>query len=144
MHLDLKLQDLQLVSLSDKLLRKPQAVLANIRKRNEARWGEGGGSEVFENRKEHLRHRLQRAISPMKELKKIQATEVGWQRLLLSLYIESHGQDWLPPFDVDVASSILGNDAAAWSAPLPLSQMSVATGSQPMRFPDFTRGEWAK
>jgi hypothetical protein len=52
----------------------------------------------------------------MKELKKIQATEVGWQRLLLSLYIESHGQDWLPPFDVDVASSILGNDATAWSA----------------------------
>lgn len=33
-------------------------------------------------------------------------------------------------------------DAAAWSAPLPLSQMSVARGSQPMRFPDFTRGNW--
>lgn len=41
-----------------------------------------------------------------------------------------------PDFDV--------YDAAAWSAPLPLSQMSVATGSQPMRFPDFTRGEWSK
>ena len=39
-----------------------------------------------------------------------------------------------PDFDV--------YDAAAWSAPLPLSQMSVATGSQPMRFPDFTRGNW--
>jgi predicted dehydrogenase len=33
-------------------------------------------------------------------------------------------------------------DAAAWSAPLPLSQMSVARGSNPMRFPDFTRGNW--
>jgi hypothetical protein len=41
-----------------------------------------------------------------------------------------------PDFDV--------YDAAAWSAPLPLSQMSVARGSQPMRFPDFTRGEWSK
>jgi hypothetical protein len=34
-------------------------------------------------------------------------------------------------------------DAAAWSAPLPLSQMSVAKGSAPMRFPDFTRGAWS-
>jgi predicted dehydrogenase len=41
-----------------------------------------------------------------------------------------------PDFDV--------YDAAAWSAPLPLSQMSVARGSRPMKFPDFTRGEWSK
>lgn len=33
-------------------------------------------------------------------------------------------------------------DAAAWSAPFPLSEMSVAKGSAPMKFPDFTRGEW--
>jgi predicted dehydrogenase len=33
-------------------------------------------------------------------------------------------------------------DAASWSAPLPLSQMSVAKGSAPMKFPDFTRGRW--
>lgn len=42
----------------------------------------------------------------------------------------------VPDFDV--------YDAASWSAPLPLSQMSVARGSAPMRFPDFTRGEWSK
>ena len=35
-------------------------------------------------------------------------------------------------------------DAAAWSAPFPLTEMSVAKGSQPMKFPDFTRGEWSK
>lgn len=35
-------------------------------------------------------------------------------------------------------------DAAAWSAPLPLSEMSVAKGSAPMKFPDFTRGNWKK
>lgn len=33
-------------------------------------------------------------------------------------------------------------DAAAWSAPGPLSEMSVAQGSLPMKFPDFTRGRW--
>src|SRR4029079_4818523 len=35
-----------------------------------------------------------------------------------------------------------GYDAAAWSAPLPLTEMSVAKGSMPMKFPDFTRGDW--
>ena len=42
----------------------------------------------------------------------------------------------VPDFDV--------YDAASWSAPMPLSQMSVAKGSAPMKFPDFTRGEWVK
>jgi hypothetical protein len=35
-------------------------------------------------------------------------------------------------------------DAAAWSAPGPLSQMSVAKGSMPVKFPDFTGGMWQK
>ena len=33
-------------------------------------------------------------------------------------------------------------DAAAWSVPGPLSQKSVAKGSVPVKFPDFTRGLW--
>ena len=33
-------------------------------------------------------------------------------------------------------------DAATWSAPFPLTEMSVAKGSAPMKFPDFTRGNW--
>jgi len=41
----------------------------------------------------------------------------------------------LPP-DLDVY------DAATWSAPGPLSEMSVAQGSAPVKFPDFTRGKW--
>jgi glycosyl hydrolase family 109/GFO/IDH/MocA oxidoreductase family protein len=41
----------------------------------------------------------------------------------------------LPP-DFDVY------DAAAWSAPGPLSEISVAKGSAPVKFPDFTRGNW--
>jgi hypothetical protein len=39
-----------------------------------------------------------------------------------------------PDFDV--------YDAAAWSAPGPLSERSVAHGSAPQKFPDFTRGAW--
>lgn len=33
-------------------------------------------------------------------------------------------------------------DAAAWSAPGPLSELSVSHGSAPQQFPDFTRGQW--
>jgi hypothetical protein len=33
-------------------------------------------------------------------------------------------------------------DAATWSAPGPLSQVSLAHGSAPAAFPDFTRGKW--
>jgi len=40
------------------------------------------------------------------------------------------------PTDMDVY------DAAAWSVPGPLSQVSVAQGSMPVKFPDFTRGLW--
>ncbi len=33
-------------------------------------------------------------------------------------------------------------DAATWSAPAPLSRVSVENGSMPVPFPDFTRGKW--
>jgi hypothetical protein len=35
-------------------------------------------------------------------------------------------------------------DAAAWSAPGPLSEASVKAGSAPQAFPDFTRGGWSE
>src|SRR5436190_958030 len=35
-------------------------------------------------------------------------------------------------------------DAAAWSAPTPLSEASVAAHGGPQEFPDFTRGGWDK
>ena len=44
-------------------------------------------------------------------------------------------REGLPP-DFDVY------DAAAWSAPWPLSEESVKNGSKPVKFPDFTRGGW--
>jgi hypothetical protein len=44
-------------------------------------------------------------------------------------------REGLPP-DFDVY------DAAAWSAPWPLSETSVTHGSVAVKFPDFTRGGW--
>jgi hypothetical protein len=35
-------------------------------------------------------------------------------------------------------------DAATWSVITPLSEKSVASGSAPVEFPDFTRGRWKK
>jgi hypothetical protein len=46
-------------------------------------------------------------------------------------------REGLPP-DMDVY------DGASWSAPAPLSKTSVAQGSAPVKFPDFTRGSWKK
>jgi hypothetical protein len=46
-------------------------------------------------------------------------------------------REGLPP-DLDVY------DAATWSAPAALSEESVAGGSAPVEFPDFTRGRWEK
>jgi hypothetical protein len=33
-------------------------------------------------------------------------------------------------------------DSAVWSAITPLTEQSVAKGSAPVDFPDFTRGKW--
>jgi hypothetical protein len=46
-------------------------------------------------------------------------------------------RDGLEP-DMDVY------DAAAWSAPTPLSEASVSKGGAPVKFPDFTRGGWTQ
>jgi predicted dehydrogenase len=35
-------------------------------------------------------------------------------------------------------------DGASWSAPFPMSAESVAKGSAPVKFPDFTRGRWSE
>ncbi len=60
----------------------------------------------------------------------------GMDFVMMWRLVQCLREGFAPDFDV--------YDAAAWSAPLPLSQMSVARGSRPMQFPDFTRGEWSK
>ena len=49
-------------------------------------------------------------------------------------FIESVKRGVEPPIDV--------YDAAAWSVISPLSERSIAMGSEPVPFPDFTGGTW--
>jgi hypothetical protein len=58
----------------------------------------------------------------------------GMDFLMVYRLIECMREGLAPDLDV--------YDAAAWSAPGPLSEMSVAQGSAPVKFPDFTRGRW--
>ncbi len=58
----------------------------------------------------------------------------GMDFLMCFRLIECMRQGLAPDMDV--------YDAATWSAPGPLSEMSVAHGSAPVLFPDFTRGRW--
>jgi hypothetical protein len=49
-------------------------------------------------------------------------------------FVESAKRNQAPEIDV--------YDAATWLAITPLSEASIATGSTPQPFPDFTRGRW--
>lgn len=44
----------------------------------------------------------------------------------------------------NIAPQIDVYDAATWLAITPLSEASIATGSSPQMFPDFTRGRWTE
>lgn len=58
----------------------------------------------------------------------------GMDFFVLHAFIESVKRGEQPPIDV--------YDAAAWSVISPLSERSIALGSAPVEFPDFTRGAW--
>ncbi len=60
----------------------------------------------------------------------------GMDFFVINDFIESVKNKVDPPLDV--------YDAATYMAITPLSEQSVATGSQPMPFPDFTKGKWMK
>lgn len=60
----------------------------------------------------------------------------GMDYLMAFRLIECMREGTAPDFDV--------YDAAAWSAPWPLSEASLAKGSAPMKFPDFSRGAWQR
>jgi predicted dehydrogenase len=60
----------------------------------------------------------------------------GMDFFVLHAFIESVKAQGPTPLDA--------YDAAAWSAVTPLSEMSIASGSAPQLFPDFTRGLWMK
>lgn len=60
----------------------------------------------------------------------------GMDWFLMHSLVEHAKRNDEPPFDV--------YDAATWMAITPLSEASIAAGSAPMPFPDFTRGKWTE
>ena len=58
----------------------------------------------------------------------------GMDYLMCYRLIECLREGLVPDMDV--------YDAATWSVPGPLSEISLAKGSGPIKFPDFTRGRW--
>lgn len=70
------------------------------------------------------------------EQKAVGAGHGGMDFFLLNAFIESAKRNEKPVFDV--------YDAATWLSITPLSEQSVALGSQPMPIPDFTRGRWTE
>ena len=58
----------------------------------------------------------------------------GMDYLVLRAFVDSVQNQTEPPIDV--------YDAAAWMSITPLSEASVAAGSQPVAVPDFTNGRW--
>ncbi len=60
----------------------------------------------------------------------------GMDFFVLHAFVESVKAGTQTPLDA--------YDAAAWSSITPLSEMSIARGSEPQDVPDFTRGLWMK
>lgn len=58
----------------------------------------------------------------------------GMDYFVFQHFVESAKRNIAPQIDV--------YDAATWLAITPLSEASIATGSSPQAFPDFTRGRW--
>jgi hypothetical protein len=58
----------------------------------------------------------------------------GMDFFVINAFVEAAKQKAPTPLDA--------YDAASWSAISPLSEMSIAKGSQVVDFPDFTRGKW--
>ena len=68
------------------------------------------------------------------EQKAVGAGHGGMDWFLVDEFVNCVKENKIPPIDV--------YDAASWLSITPLSEQSIATGSSPMAFPDFTRGKW--
>ena len=75
-------------------------------------------------------HPLWKKYAPLAE----GAGHGGMDFFVLHAFVESIKAEAPTPLDA--------YDAAAWSAVSPLSEQSIAAGSAPQLFPDFTRGKW--
>ncbi len=68
------------------------------------------------------------------EAKAVGAGHGGMDFFVMNAFIEAIKRKAPTPLDA--------YDAASWSAISPLSEQSIAMGSMPVKFPDFTRGKW--
>ena len=68
------------------------------------------------------------------ERAKTEGDHGGMDFVMAARFVDCMRRGLVPDMDV--------YDAAAWSAPGPLSVASVAQGSAPQQLPDFTRGAW--
>jgi len=64
----------------------------------------------------------------------------GKGEVIIRAFINTDGE--VGATNVEKSSGYPELDAAAISAVCELTERSVAAGSQPMQFPDFTRGRW--
>ncbi len=87
--------------------------------------------EPIDQYKERYEHQLWKQEG---ELARKRGGHGGMDFLMVYRLMECMHKGIAPDLDV--------YDAAAWSAPGPLSEASVAHGSAPVKFPDFTRGRW--
>jgi predicted dehydrogenase len=88
--------------------------------------------EPFSNYRERYDHPLWKRYTQESE----GAGHGGMDFFVVHAFIESVKREVPTPIDV--------YEAATWSVISPLSEQSVAMGSAPVRFPDFTRGRWSK
>ena len=95
--------------------------------------GQEGGEKwtTLDRYKSEYEHKLWTNIG---ELARKRGGHGGMDFVMVYRLIQCMREGLAPDMDV--------YDAAAWTAPGPLSEMSVAQGSAPARFPDFTRGKW--
>lgn len=86
--------------------------------------------EIWGNRKDYFdkyRHPIWQDYDP-------KSGHGGIDWLVFTAFIECVQKDIKPPIDV--------YDAAAYMVITALSEISIANGSMPVAFPDFTRGRW--
>ncbi len=95
--------------------------------------GQGGGESFkpIDTFKTDFTHPLWTRVG---EIARAKGGHGGMDYIMAYRLIECMREGLPPDFDV--------YDAAAWSAPWPLSETSVKHGGAPVKFPDFTRDRW--
>ncbi len=93
------------------------------------------GGHAFQPLSDELKARYTHPLwQRIGEIARAKGGHGGMDYIMAYRLIETMHEGLVPDFTV--------YDAAAWSAPWPLSEASLALTSAPVKFPDFTRGEW--